>query len=131
MRLAPSASCRACLAADAAAVRRDESCDRSRTYASQYATRRQKPMLSTSRRGRTGCRREWDEHVIASPSFVGRRYLDDVPLADIVRYIDWTFFFSAWELKGRFPAILDTSRIRRRRTGAVRARAVAAEAHHR
>jgi 5-methyltetrahydrofolate--homocysteine methyltransferase len=41
---------------------------------------------------------------------VGRRYLDDVPLADIARFIDWTFFFSAWELKGRFPAILDDSR---------------------
>jgi len=31
----------------------------------------------------------------------------DVPLASLVPYIDWTFFFSAWELKGRFPAILD------------------------
>jgi 5-methyltetrahydrofolate--homocysteine methyltransferase len=30
-----------------------------------------------------------------------------VPLEDIARYIDWTFFFSAWELKGRFPAILE------------------------
>ncbi len=28
-------------------------------------------------------------------------------LEDLVPYIDWTFFFSAWELKGRFPAILD------------------------
>ncbi len=26
---------------------------------------------------------------------------------DLVPYIDWTFFFAAWELKGRFPAILD------------------------
>ena len=33
--------------------------------------------------------------------------LDDVPLDDLVPYIDWTFFFAAWELKGRFPAILD------------------------
>jgi 5-methyltetrahydrofolate--homocysteine methyltransferase len=33
--------------------------------------------------------------------------LDDIPLADLVPYIDWTFFFAAWELKGRFPAILD------------------------
>ena len=49
---------------------------------------------------------DWDEHEIASPWFVGRRYLDDVPLADIAKFIDWTFFFSAWELKGRFPAIL-------------------------
>ena len=31
----------------------------------------------------------------------------DVDLAELVPYIDWTFFFAAWELKGRFPAILD------------------------
>jgi 5-methyltetrahydrofolate--homocysteine methyltransferase len=30
-----------------------------------------------------------------------------VPLEDLLPYIDWTFFFAAWELKGRFPAILD------------------------
>jgi len=30
-----------------------------------------------------------------------------VPVADIAPYIDWTFFFAAWDLKGRFPAILD------------------------
>jgi 5-methyltetrahydrofolate--homocysteine methyltransferase len=29
-------------------------------------------------------------------------------LAELEPYIDWTFFFSAWELKGRFPAILDS-----------------------
>ena len=40
-------------------------------------------------------------------AFLGRRYLDDVPLAEIAKFIDWTFFFTAWELKGRFPAILD------------------------
>jgi 5-methyltetrahydrofolate--homocysteine methyltransferase len=31
-----------------------------------------------------------------------------VPLDALVPYIDWTFFFAAWELKGRFPAILDS-----------------------
>jgi 5-methyltetrahydrofolate--homocysteine methyltransferase len=40
------------------------------------------------------------------PEFLGRRVLD-VPLAEIVPYIDWTFFFTAWQLKGRFPAILE------------------------
>jgi 5-methyltetrahydrofolate--homocysteine methyltransferase len=50
---------------------------------------------------------DWDDHQIVSPWFVGRRYLDDAPLAEIARYIDWTFFFSAWELKGRFPGILE------------------------
>jgi 5-methyltetrahydrofolate--homocysteine methyltransferase len=41
-----------------------------------------------------------------TPTFLGRRVLD-VPLAEIVPYIDWTFFFTAWQLKGRFPAILE------------------------
>ncbi len=40
------------------------------------------------------------------PSFLGARRVE-VPLAELVPYIDWTFFFAAWELKGRFPAILD------------------------
>jgi 5-methyltetrahydrofolate--homocysteine methyltransferase len=31
----------------------------------------------------------------------------NVPLQDLVPFIDWTFFFAAWELKGRFPAIFD------------------------
>ncbi len=44
---------------------------------------------------------------IAQPAFLGRRALTDFPLADIARYIDWQFFFTAWELKGRFPQILE------------------------
>jgi 5-methyltetrahydrofolate--homocysteine methyltransferase len=32
---------------------------------------------------------------------------DDWDLADLARYIDWTPFFQTWELKGRYPAILD------------------------
>jgi 5-methyltetrahydrofolate--homocysteine methyltransferase len=72
-----------------------------------YAARRQKPMLTYEQARANRLQTDWDEHVIASPWFVGRRYLDDVPLADIARFIDWTFFFSAWELKGRFPAILE------------------------
>jgi 5-methyltetrahydrofolate--homocysteine methyltransferase len=72
-----------------------------------YANRRQKPLLSYEQAVANRLKTDWDDHVIASPWFLGRRYLDDVPLEDLARYIDWTFFFSAWELKGRFPAILD------------------------
>ena len=50
---------------------------------------------------------DWKREPPATPSFTGKRLLNDVPLGDIVPYIDWTFFFAAWELKGRFPAILD------------------------
>ncbi len=45
------------------------------------------------------------------PDFLGRRVLDDVELEDLVPFIDWTFFFSAWELRGRFPAILDDPKV--------------------
>jgi 5-methyltetrahydrofolate--homocysteine methyltransferase len=32
---------------------------------------------------------------------------DDIPLDELIPYIDWTFFFHAWQLKGRYPKILD------------------------
>jgi 5-methyltetrahydrofolate--homocysteine methyltransferase len=41
------------------------------------------------------------------PAFIGRRSVEGQSLAELARYIDWTFFFSAWELKGRFPRILE------------------------
>ena len=50
---------------------------------------------------------EWRAEDLPTPAFLGRRVLRDVPIAEIRPFIDWTFFFSAWELKGRFPKILD------------------------
>jgi 5-methyltetrahydrofolate--homocysteine methyltransferase len=44
------------------------------------------------------------------PPFTGVRVLEDVPLADIEPYIDWTPFFQTWELRGRYPQILDEPR---------------------
>ncbi|MCA9605027.1 MAG: methionine synthase, partial [Myxococcales bacterium] len=40
------------------------------------------------------------------PPFVGAREVE-VTIAELEPYIDWTFFFTAWELKGRYPQILD------------------------
>ena len=54
-----------------------------------------------------GDRIDWRADDLARPSFVGRRALEKFPLADLVPYIDWTFFFHAWELRGKFPQILD------------------------
>ena len=50
---------------------------------------------------------EWRSDDVPTPSFHGRRIIDDVTLEEIADYIDWTFFFSAWELRGRFPKILE------------------------
>ena len=73
----------------------------------KYASRREKPLLSYDQARANRLKLDWDDYEIASPWFVGRRVLDDLPLAELARFIDWTFFFSAWELKGRFPAILE------------------------
>jgi 5-methyltetrahydrofolate--homocysteine methyltransferase len=43
---------------------------------------------------------------LPTPSFLGTRVVEP-SLATLREHIDWTFFFHAWELKGRFPAILD------------------------
>jgi 5-methyltetrahydrofolate--homocysteine methyltransferase len=43
---------------------------------------------------------------VETPSFTGLRVVEPA-LATLRGYIDWTFFFHAWELRGRFPAILD------------------------
>lgn len=48
----------------------------------------------------------WDAYDPPSPRQPGITVLDDYPLAELVEYIDWTPFFQAWELAGKFPAIL-------------------------
>ncbi|HUG92876.1 MAG TPA: methionine synthase, partial [Planctomycetaceae bacterium] len=48
---------------------------------------------------------DWPAVEITVPSFLGFRVLHDYPLADIVPYIDWSPFFQAWELKGKYPKI--------------------------
>jgi len=49
---------------------------------------------------------DWQATMPERPAFLGRCVLD-VPLATLVPYIDWRFFFTAWELPGRFPEVLD------------------------
>jgi 5-methyltetrahydrofolate--homocysteine methyltransferase len=50
---------------------------------------------------------EWHADHIAVPEFTGRRVLDDVPLAKLVPFIDWSPFFHAWEIRGRYPEVLN------------------------
>ena len=50
---------------------------------------------------------EWRAEDLATPAFRGTRVIDDLPLKMLLEYVDWTFFFHAWELRGKFPQILD------------------------
>jgi len=45
--------------------------------------------------------------LIQKPSFTGNKYFYDFPLAELKEYIDWTFFFHAWKMNGKYPAIFE------------------------
>jgi 5-methyltetrahydrofolate--homocysteine methyltransferase len=49
----------------------------------------------------------FDETTITAPKELGVRALRDYPIEELRDYIDWTFFFLAWELKGRYPDIFE------------------------
>ena len=49
---------------------------------------------------------DWTGYTPPKPSFLGTRNFKSYDLADLVRFIDWTPFFHAWELKGTYPRIL-------------------------
>ncbi|WPU54788.1 methionine synthase [Stenotrophomonas acidaminiphila] len=50
---------------------------------------------------------DWAQYVPPVPAQPGVHVFEDWPLQDLLPFIDWTPFFSAWELAGKFPAILD------------------------
>ena len=49
----------------------------------------------------------WEQVPITKPSFIGNKSFINYPVKKIRKYIDWTFFFHAWKLTGRYPAIFD------------------------
>jgi 5-methyltetrahydrofolate--homocysteine methyltransferase len=50
---------------------------------------------------------DWATTPIDVPKFLGRRVISTQSLHELVPYIDWSPFFHTWELRGRFPKILD------------------------
>ncbi|MFA0923070.1 methionine synthase [Xanthomonas fragariae] len=49
---------------------------------------------------------DWDTYTPPTPRQPGVHVFDDYPLQELIELIDWTPFFQAWELAGKFPAIL-------------------------
>ena len=64
--------------------------------------------IEEARRRRTPI--DWNSVTLPKPEFVGIRQLDNVPLEELAPFIDWSPFFHAWELRGRYPAILENPR---------------------
>jgi len=73
-----------------------------------HATRTAKSNLtsvSAARKNRVPL--DWSTFEPATPRDPGIHVFDNYPLAELVDYIDWSPFFDAWEMKGRYPEVLD------------------------
>jgi 5-methyltetrahydrofolate--homocysteine methyltransferase len=55
-------------------------------------------------------RLDWSA-TAAAPSFLGSRVIEDYPIAELAEFIDWSPFFATWELTGKYPTILDDSKV--------------------
>jgi 5-methyltetrahydrofolate--homocysteine methyltransferase len=78
----------------------------------EHATRQQKRQLLTLAEARERpLHTAWEEYEPPTPERPGIHAIDRQPLDELVPYIDWSPFFHAWEMKGRFPAILDDPRV--------------------
>jgi 5-methyltetrahydrofolate--homocysteine methyltransferase len=71
-----------------------------------HASKLEKPLLSYAVARDRRLRLEFRPEDLAAPAFHGRRVIE-LPIEALRETIDWTFFFTAWELRGRFPKILD------------------------
>jgi len=71
------------------------------------ARRTEKPLLPIAAARANRVPVDWSTVPVDRPAFLGVRAMRDFPLAEIAAFIDWTPFFSAWELRGAYPGILD------------------------
>jgi len=77
----------------------------------EYAAKtREKKLLTLDKARANRIQIDWSSYVLPKPEFLGVRVC--VPmLGDLVPFIDWSPFFHAWELRGRYPAIFDDPKI--------------------
>jgi len=76
-----------------------------------FARRRQRKLVSYADACARRFRIDWQTSPIVAPSFLGVREFRDFPLADIASYIDWSPFFMAWEMSGKYPQILSDAKV--------------------
>jgi len=71
------------------------------------STMAEKKMISLPEARKNKLKVEWEDVRIVRPAFIGNKVFRDYPLEEISKYIDWTFFFHAWKINGKYPAIFD------------------------
>jgi 5-methyltetrahydrofolate--homocysteine methyltransferase len=70
-----------------------------------------KPLLSLEESRKRHFTTDWKTIDVSVPAFTGLKVIENLPLREIADYIDWSPFFHAWEIRGRYPALLDDPEI--------------------
>jgi 5-methyltetrahydrofolate--homocysteine methyltransferase len=73
----------------------------------RHAEARERPLVPFAAAAAHKLSLDWRQADLPVPAFSGRRVVAAVPLGTLAEWIDWTFFFRAWDLRGRYPEILD------------------------
>ncbi len=78
----------------------------------EHSTRRaRKKFIPIGEARRRGLRTDWRRRRVIKPSFLGTKVFEDFDLEEIQKAIDWSPFFMAWELAGKYPRIFDDPKI--------------------
>ena len=93
---------------DSAALITKTKADYIKVKAAHEAGRGKKQRLSLAQARANKCQINWLDYHPPKPKFTGTKTFKDYNLAAVRPYIDWTPFFATWELKGRYPAILES-----------------------
>jgi 5-methyltetrahydrofolate--homocysteine methyltransferase len=73
----------------------------------RHSAKHDRPLLTLTKARENRTPVEWDGYVPPAPKQPGVRVFSDYDLAELREYIDWQPFFNAWEMKGKFPDILN------------------------
>jgi len=54
---------------------------------------------------------DWNNTTFTAPEFTGKKVIENIAIKELIPYIDWTPFFIAWELHGKYPGILKDEKV--------------------
>ncbi len=74
----------------------------------RHAAKNDRPLLTLEQARANRTPVDWADYQPPAPRQPGRHVLSDYDLAELRDYIDWQPFFNAWEMKGKFPDILNS-----------------------
>jgi 5-methyltetrahydrofolate--homocysteine methyltransferase len=73
----------------------------------KYVEKNQTKLIDLTQAQANAPKIEFNENNVYKPNLLGIKTYENVSVEVLRNYIDWTFYFGAWEMRGRYPAILE------------------------